>query len=105
MLYNLASYEIYLVMSQVFGSCGLCAQPITGDTQRVEIAIPASVKSGGFVLAYQGNGVAKLHNYCWKHIQQVLSITLNVGWFWGHCPNTAYIESRDVPLSKLNSTP
>ena len=56
---------------QIFGTCSHCGQLITGEKQRVEIAIPTTVNSSKFSLSYDSHGVAKLHNSCWKVVHSV----------------------------------
>ena len=56
---------------QIFGTCSHCGQLITGEKQRVEIAIPTTVNSSKFSLSYDSHGVAKLHNSCWKVVYSV----------------------------------
>ena len=58
-------------LPQVFGRCGLCGNPITGEGQRVELAIPHTVNSKKFVVNYEVNGETKLHSQCWKTLQGV----------------------------------
>lgn len=51
--------------------CGYCSQQITGESQRVEIAVPDTVLTANFVLKYESHGVVKLHSSCWKSVMNV----------------------------------
>ncbi|KAL5258575.1 hypothetical protein ACHWQZ_G009147 [Mnemiopsis leidyi] len=59
--------------NKIFGTCSHCGQLITGEKQRVEIAIPTTVNSSKFSLSYDCHGVAKLHNSCWKVVYTSLN--------------------------------
>ena len=57
----------------MYGLCCICATDVTGDCQRVELAVPVTALPKKTVLKYDGQGCARMHSTCWNKVQNVSS--------------------------------